>query len=85
MTRHKIIDLLLQNDIEFFVYARMTDDLKNLFNGGFKGYSNNTYEELQDAIADFDEARIKELEKAIAKERVDVPVLSEVSEENFPF
>jgi len=85
MTRQQMIDVLVQDDIEYFVYTRMTDDLRDLFQEGRKGYNNYTLDELKEAIAEFDGTRIAELEKELIREQADRQKSLKILENTSPF
>ncbi|HWA51829.1 MAG TPA: hypothetical protein VG895_02125 [Patescibacteria group bacterium] len=67
--RYEMIDLLIMDCIEEWVFARCYYDLKELMCMGFKGYDNYTDKELEEEIEDkFDPERIQELREALKAE-----------------
>lgn len=52
MTRDEMINRLIKDKIEYYVYAGMTDDLEDLLYLGFDGFENWSNTELKKAVDD---------------------------------
>lgn len=52
MTREQLIEILIQDRLTCYVYARNTDMLRELLIYGFKGFDSYTHQELLEEVED---------------------------------
>ena len=55
MTRQEKIDALVEDKLNYFVHARMTDDLSILLREGWNGYDQMTDQEIDAEYKDLEE------------------------------
>lgn len=69
MTRNEMIELLIMNHINDWVFAHNYNSLQEVLTIGWKGYNDYTNKELEEAIEEFDEKQIRDIKNTIKMEK----------------
>lgn len=68
MKRSEMIDILIEDRMAEWVYARNYDGLKEMLYMGFYGFEGYSNKELKRAIDDLDKEEVKKIKKNLKKQ-----------------